>query len=88
LSYAALRQKNLPVDEGYENRSEDEGARLKITQEGQPCRKCSTPVIKRKPRKKPSKNYYFEYYLYCPKCHATYMVEEAKRHVIKGQAFF
>jgi len=81
LSITALKQKNLPADEGFENRSDDKGRKVKITNEGQPCRKCSTPVVKRTPRKKPksSQLYFFEYYLYCPKCHTMYMVEEAKR---------
>lgn len=82
LSVTALKQKNLPVDEGYENREDDEVQNFKITHEGQSCRKCQTPVVKRKPRKKPksSQMYYFEYYLYCPKCHTMYMVDEAKRY--------
>jgi len=82
LSHAALRLANLPVDEGYENKPE-EGERPKLTQEGQPCWKCSTPVIKQQSHKKRDRDYYFEFYLYCPKCHATYMVEEAKRFVEK-----
>jgi ribonuclease HI len=87
LSVTALKQKDLPVDEGYENRSDDsEELKFKITQEGQPCRKCETPVVKRKPRKAPKRSqmYYFEYYLYCPKCHTMYMVEEAKRYFEEG----
>jgi ribonuclease HI len=87
LSYLALEQSDLPVDEGYEQKSSDEGRKFKITEEGQPCRKCSTPVIKRTPRRKLKRDqaYYFEYYLYCPKCHAMYMVEEAKRFFEEGQ---
>lgn len=81
LSYIALEKANLPIDEGYKNRPEDEGTKVKITQEGQPCRKCSTPVIKKIPHKKVKRSqvYYFEYYFYCPNCHTMYMVEEAKR---------
>jgi len=54
----------------------------KMTHEGQPCRKCSIPVIKRITRQKPkgNRNYYFEYYFYCPNCRTMYMVEDAKRH--------
>ena len=63
LSVTALKQEGLPVDEGYENRSDDEVQSFKITYEGQPCRKCQTSVVKRKPSKKPksSQMYYFEY---------------------------
>lgn len=69
LSMAALKQPNLPADEGYEQRPEDSSA-SKITQEGQSCRKCSTPVVKKVPRskRKPDQTYYYEYYLYCPNC--------------------
>ena len=66
LSMAALRQPNLPADEGYENKPEDEGPRPAM-QEGESCRKCSTPVIKRKSRWKPGRDYYYEYHLFCPK---------------------
>lgn len=81
LSMAALKRPNLPADEGYEQRPEDSSA-SKITQEGQSCRKCSTPVVKKVPRRKqkPAQTYYYEYYLYCPNCRTMYMVEEAKRY--------
>src|SRR6266704_2930621 len=88
LSCAALRQANLPQDEGYENKPETEGERPRLTQEGQPCWKCSTPDIKQKARKRPNRDYYFEYYLYCPKCQATYQVEEAKRFVEPPPSLF
>jgi len=80
LSMEALKQSNLPTDEGYEQRPEDNGV-IKITYEGQPCRKCSTPVIKKIPRRKQKsgQTYYYEYYFECPKCGTMYMVEEAKR---------
>lgn len=82
LAVDALKQKNLPPDEGYENRSEEEKTGARITREGQACRKCSTPVIKRIPRKpKKTQAYYFEYYFYCPKCGTMYLVEEAKRNI-------
>ena len=81
LSMEALKQPNLPADEGYDQRPEDSSA-SKITKEGQPCRKCSTPVVKKVPRHKhkPAQTYYYEYYLYCPNCRTMYMVEEAKRY--------
>ena len=87
LSMAALRQPNLPADKGYENKPETEGERPKL-QEGKPCRKCSTPVIKQKPRKKPKHNFYYEYYLWCPKCKTTYTIEEAKRLVEQPPSLF
>ena len=91
LSTRALKQENLPTDEGYENRPEDEGGKVKITQEGQPCRKCSTPVIKRTPKKhKQAQAYYYEYYFFCPNCRTMYFVDEAKRSKddIKPPHFF
>lgn len=83
LSMQFLGKGNLPTDEGYEQRPNTENTEpAKVTREGQPCRKCSTPVIKKTPRHKlkPNQAYYYEYYLYCPECHTMYMVEEAKRH--------
>ncbi len=79
LALQAASQKNLPPDEGYD--PEPRGQAVKVTREGQPCRKCSTPVVKRKPRKKPKpgQKYYYEYYFYCPNCGTTYTVEEAKK---------
>ena len=87
LSIAALRQLNLPADEGYENKTETKGVRPAL-QEGEPCRKCSTPVIKRKGRWKQSRDYYYEYHLFCPKCQAAYHVEEAKRFVEQSPSLF
>lgn len=79
LAVAALRKPELPIDQGYENKAE-EGVRPEL-QEGEPCRKCSTPVVKQKPRSRPNREFYYEYYLWCPKCQATYEVESAKRFV-------
>ena len=86
LAMAALRQPNLPVDEGYENKPE-EGVRPDM-QEGDPCRKCSTPVIKQTPKKKHDRDYYYEYYLWCPKCQTTYQVEGAKCRVEQPPSLF
>jgi len=83
LSYAALVQEELRDDEGYLRALEVEAAiPSKITQEGQPCRKCSTPLIRKVPKRshKQGQSYYFEYYLLCPKCRTMYMVEDAKRY--------
>ncbi|HAR46208.1 MAG TPA: hypothetical protein DCS05_08590 [Nitrospiraceae bacterium] len=54
--------------------------KVKITQEGEPCRKCGERVVKRIPTCKPAENqwYAFRWYLWCPKCGQTYMVETAK----------
>jgi len=57
----------LPADEGYENKPE-ETEPVKMSHAGQPCRKCSTPVVKLKSRK-------LNFYLYCPGCHASYEIE-------------
>lgn len=78
LSSAALHQPNLPADEGFENAPE---IKVKVTRVGQPCRKCGTPVIKKKPKKSPktSQKYYYEYYLYCPGCKTMYLVDDARR---------
>lgn len=94
LAVQASEEGNLPADEGYREQfqPQEEGRQrppiteaystAKITQEGQPCRKCSTPVVKRAPRhqkRKSGQSYYYEYYLYCPKCRTLYMIEDAKR---------
>ena len=87
LAMAALRQSNLLVDEGYENKPETEGVRTDM-QEGEPCRKCSTPVIKRKGKWKSGRDYYYEFHLICPKCQTTYHVESAKRMVEQPPSMF
>ena len=52
----------------------------KILKEGEPCRKCGHPVIKRLPLKKPRKTqkFYYRYYLYCPGCGVMYMINSEK----------
>jgi ribonuclease HI len=87
LSMVALRGAELPADEGYEHKPEDEGRRPEL-KEGEPCRKCSTPVIKQTPKKKAKQDFYYEYYLYCPSCKATYQVEAAKRVVERPPSLF
>lgn len=69
---------SLCVDEGY---VPEKIFPKKVLKEGDPCKKCLTPVIKVVPRvsaKKMKKSYYFEYYLVCPNCRTLYMLEEAK----------
>ncbi|HVA45632.1 MAG TPA: ribonuclease HI [Pirellulales bacterium] len=88
LAMSACQRPGLPPDEGY---IEDERApagraaesNVKIVTEGQACRKCGTPVVKRTTRRraKATQTYRFSWYLFCPKCKAMYMVEEAKQPI-------
>lgn len=81
LAYQAAKQENLAEDEEYDPNAY---GKVKITKAGDLCRKCSTPVIKRKPRRNRNKRktkYYYEYYFACPHCNTIYYVEEAKRKV-------
>jgi ribonuclease HI len=94
IANEALNGNDLLEDSGYkpkeegtvsgeEKRMTDYPGKQKILQEGDQCRKCGTPVIKRQPKQKalkPGQNYYFEFYLLCPNCKTMYMVEEAKRY--------
>jgi ribonuclease HI len=82
LSYQAAEQDNLPQDAGYD--PDAKSGKVKITREGEPCRKCATPVVKVKPKRRKSRRkqkYYFEYYFHCPNCDTIYNVEAAKREV-------
>jgi len=57
---------------------------LKVLFCGDPCKKCLTPVIKKKPKHTKNtlkKAYYYEYYLSCPNCKTIYMVQDAKRDI-------
>lgn len=98
LAMAACRRHDLPPDPGFKGSEPSvtvagvvagvDTPQTKVVAEGQPCRKCGTPVVKRTPKKKtpqPRQSYYFAWYLYCPGCKAMYMVEEAKREVIRGE---
>jgi ribonuclease HI len=90
LSYAAIEGEDLLEDTGYLKQLELEKlAPSKITEVGQPCRKCQTPVVKKKPRGKPKPGQasYYEYYLFCPECETRYFVEKAKREVNQGNLF-
>lgn len=93
LAVAAAQAEERNIDLGYAEADEESRSfkpaiisgeprqGTKHKEEGEPCRKCGTPVEKRIPRKKRKarQSYYFEWYLYCPGCKAMYMVEEAKR---------
>ena len=55
--------------------------KIKITNEGQPCRKCGTPVKKCTHKSLPKSNpggYYFSYWFVCPTCKTFYLVKSAK----------
>jgi len=87
LAMKALREANLPVDDGYENKPETEEVRPEM-QEGEPCRKCTTPVIKRQGKWKPGQDHYYEFHLFCPNCQTAYHVESAKRFVEQTKSLF
>lgn len=56
----------------------------KVTAEGQPCRKCSTPVIRQdcSANRRPGQRYYYEFYLLCPNCREIHNVTAAKRSIL------
>jgi ribonuclease HI len=83
LSCAAIKAPNLEIDQGYENKPSNEGGRPRLSQPGEPCRKCATPVQKQTAKPKAGRDFYYEYFLWCPKCNATYEVPEAKRLIEK-----
>lgn len=90
LSYEAIEAGVLLEDEGYlEQLALEERFPSKITEEGQPCRKCGTPVVRKVPNRKyrPGQAYYYAYYLFCPECQTTYMVDGAKRSIDQGNLF-
>ncbi len=92
LATLALKSNNLKEDKGYtldeEIRNEiaekKNNNKPRVQKEGDLCRKCDIPVIKRFPPKtkiKEGQKYYYEYYLYCSQCQSMYMVEDGKRLV-------
>lgn len=96
LALAALRGDNLQVDACYQptqlqSDELNEGdyiqssvRKIKVTEEGDPCKKCGTSVVKKPTRKKvakPGQTYYYEYFLLCPSCKTMYLLEEAKRDI-------
>lgn len=100
LAGIALNSKELLEDEGYKPNKESDTPtqsnfskqqKIKVEKEGDPCRKCGTAVIIKRPKKrkiKEDQSYYFEWYLYCPNCRNMYMVEEAKRIVEDSNRLF
>lgn len=95
LAGIAIKSDDLIEDDNYEpkekteptgrsHRTKSSRPKIKIEKEGDLCRNCGIPAIKRTPKKKkrkPDQTYYFEYYLYCTSCRAMYLVEEAKREI-------
>ena len=84
LASLAMKSENLLYDEIYERNCEtaEEKINKKSITEGDECRKCNTPLIRKEPKKrnlKPGQDYYFEYYLFCRNCKTMYFVEDAKR---------
>jgi len=57
--------------------------KIKVEKEGDKCRKCGEPVVKKvraKTKKiKPDQSYYYAYTLVCPSCKTMYLTEDAKR---------
>ncbi len=91
LAMEAQKGDNLQTDTFYENMllgMVDLPSPIGI-QEGQPCRKCGTPLIKKVPKRKykPGQAFYYAYYLHCPGCDTNYQVEEAKRAVQENRLF-
>jgi ribonuclease HI len=100
LATNALKSDNLINDQGFENiaslsqdgdhNTNENNQIRKVIKEGDRCRHCDIPVIKKTPKNKKLKvnqAYYFEYYLYCPNCKRMYMVEEAKKNIDSPSLF-
>lgn len=96
LAMSALKGNSLLIDIGYkptQSKGDDlnsggniqpNAKKIKVTQEGDACKKCGTDVIKKPTKKKemkPGQTYYYEYYLLCPNCKTMYLLEEAKREI-------
>lgn len=84
LSYQAAKRDNLPEDAGYDPNVKY--GKIKITKEGDLCRKCNTPVVKIEPKHrklKKKRTYYYEYFFYCQNCDTKYYIEDAKQVIEK-----
>jgi len=70
--------KEEPLINNFQGKVADK--KKKVLEEGQPCRKCGDPVVKRLPlrRPKPGQTYYFKSYLYCISCGTMYLVNSEK----------
>lgn len=88
LATQAIHSENLMEDTGFDLqeiiKSGNNNATRKIKSEGDLCRHCDTPVVKKisnNKKLKPNQSYFYEYYMYCSNCKAMYMVEEAKKYI-------
>jgi ribonuclease HI len=96
LALGALSGDSLIIDTGYQpnNLTSDENGEgqniqssfknMKVTADGDPCRKCGINVVKKPTKKKeikPGQTYYYEYILVCPGCKTMYLTDEAKRDI-------
>ncbi len=102
LANYGIHSSNQLEDEGYianENKISDTKTNIastikkKIEKEGDKCRKCDEPVIKKMTRKKyrkikPGQKYYYEYYLLCPGCNTMYFTEDGKRAIPNEKKLF
>ena len=93
LANLGINSEDKIKDEGYLDYLEHikDYQEKSIEKEGDLCRKCNTPTVKKTPKKrkiKPNQSFYFEYYLYCPNCKAMYMVKDAKRDVSDEDTLF
>lgn len=93
LANQGINSEHKIKDEGYLDYLEhiEDYKEKSIEKEGDLCRKCHTPTVKKIPKKRkinPNKSFYFEYYLFCPNCRAMYMVEDAKREIPNTNTLF
>jgi ribonuclease HI len=84
LALQAARGANRAVDAGYLAALAEASRGPESIEEGHPCGRCQTPLVKRvSDRKhKPGQTYYFAWHLYCPGCGTVFMVDEAKRFLV------
>jgi ribonuclease HI len=77
LATQAIGAADAAIDEGYEQSKIPEPTSIP---EGHPCFKCRTPVVKRFPKEKKVKRAFrYEWYLYCPNCATSYLVEAGRQ---------
>jgi len=91
LAGIALKGENLIEDVEYISSLNAPAKSGQIKNEGDECRKCNTPVIKKmntKRKIKRNQSYYFEYFLLCPGCKTVYQVEAAKKLVPNSPTLF